>query len=135
MLHLIKKLLITHLPLKIISLILAFGLWASLNKSQMISRSFTVPVCFFNTTHRLSIHAPETISITLKGPRDIMRMLGAERLAVHINSGDLSSGETPIALTGSHLLLPESVKLVHYSPLPVIVSSNTQGQNEQISTL
>jgi len=135
MLHLIKKLLTTHLLLKIVCVLLAYGLWTSINKNRVVTRSFNVPLCFYNTKQGLSINAPEIITVTLQGQWEILRHIASEHLAAHINGDHLTQGDTPLAINATHLLLPESVKLVHYSPLPVIISIKHHGYNEQTTAL
>ena len=63
-----------------------------------------------------TLSAPDTIRIQIRGKRTDLRMIAHENLAVHIDASTLADGRNSLAVTNETLLLPDSIKLVHYAP-------------------
>jgi hypothetical protein len=76
----------------------------------------TVPLCFYNVPEARTVHAPETISVKIAGKRADLRSLDPEQLAIHVNAEKLKTGRNLISIPQDALFLPESIKLVHYTP-------------------
>jgi hypothetical protein len=112
----IKKHLWSNAPLKVISLILGYTFWYIFGNSHTSTAWVTVPLCFYNVATTQTVHAPETISLKIAGKRSDLRALDPEQLAIHINAEQLHSGRNLITLTDEALFLPNSIKLVHYTP-------------------
>lgn len=110
-LSIIKELLCKNFNLKIISLIIGYGLWHITSQSLTIEHTFNVPVAFYNTENKI-IKAPDHIHITLKGKRKTLRAL-AHHLTLHIDAKKLSPTTTTLAYTKEDLFLPDTVGLVH----------------------
>lgn len=83
----------------------------------MASSWLTVPVCFYNIPSYAKLTAPDTIRVQIRGKRTDLRMLAHENLALHIDVSKLSQGRNFLAVTNETLLLPDSIKLVHYAPI------------------
>ncbi|MFI5332493.1 MAG: hypothetical protein ACHQVS_00125 [Candidatus Babeliales bacterium] len=133
----IQKTVLNNLTLKIISLIIAYGLWSLLNQSRIIQIEQEVPLCFYNGTTTDSITAPETISVTLSGKATDIRRLDLNTLACHINIADLHAGDNRLVVTIDTLFLPESINLLHYYPSNgcIVVHHHTlQANNKEQTT-
>ncbi len=105
-----------NVPLKFIALLLGYTFWYIFGSSHTTTAQLTVPLCFYNIPELHRIHAPELISIQIAGKRSAIRALDTDALAVHINAETVHEGKNLLAITQESLLLPESIKLVHYSP-------------------
>lgn len=110
-------------PLKVCSLALGYTFWYVFGNLFTINITTDVPLCFFNTSPHLSIQAPDTVQIILSGKRTQLQTLDTNHLAIHINAQDLPIGTQPLRITQATLFLPDSIKLVHYEPTPVIVTT------------
>lgn len=118
----VKTMLRNNLPLKIMSLLIAYGLWITLNSNYSLQTDVTVPLCFYDVPENWNIQAPEEVTITLQGKRSLLQRLRKEQLSIHINSAELGLGKQPLKFSEKSLFLPKSIKLVHYTPLPVIIT-------------
>jgi len=123
MLQTLKTILIKNTPLKVCSFILGYTLWSTFSSMQTITQELTVPLCCYQMPATIDFDAPETINITLSGKKNQLASINAQNLAVHIDAGDLPLGNNPIAVTAEKLFLPESIKLVHYSPAPLMITT------------
>jgi hypothetical protein len=121
---LIKNLIFTHAPMKVLSVILGYSLWSFLAQHCLITQSITVPVCFYNTTSgHIQANTP-TITIAITGTRSNMRL--CTETGCHINATSLSEGEHMIMPHEKNLFLPKSVKLVHCEPRVIKVTVTHQ---------
>lgn len=118
----LKKILVTNLNLKIISLIFGYALWATISKHQITELNIAVPLCFYNTQAPWKITAPETIAVRISAQREFFALLHRESIAIHINGQELSAGTQPLHVSNAQLFLPEAFKLVHYSPSPLLIT-------------
>lgn len=116
------KQLSANAPLKIISIILAYGFWSLFNHMHPTLLTVTVPLCFYNEAKARTINAPETLSITLSGRRNDLARLDVASLAAHIDATTLVPGPNALALTREHLFVPSSCNLVHYKPSNILIS-------------
>lgn len=116
-----KKTIWSNTPLKIISLLLGYTFWYIFGSSHISSAWITVPVCFYNIPQQISLNGPESIALKIAGKRSELRALDLDNLAIHINAECLTIGKNSLTLTEQSLFLPESIKLVHYSPSNPIV--------------
>lgn len=123
MLQTLKTLLIKNTPLKVCSFILGYALWSTFSSMQTITQELTVPLCCYQIPTSIDFDAPETITITLSGKKNQLATLNTQELAVHIDAHDLPIGNNPISVTAEKLFLPESIKLVHYSPAPLMITT------------
>jgi hypothetical protein len=118
-----RKILNKNAPLKACSLALGYTFWYVFGNLFSISITTEVPLCFFNTTKNISIQAPETILVTLSATRNQLQTIDHNHLAIHVDAQHLSFGSHPLRITNGTLFLPNSIKLVHYEPLPVIITT------------
>ena len=113
------------LLLKSSALLVSFFLWSQLTRLHSHSITVTVPVCFYGEQDASSAYqAPETITITLNGKKKDIALLDSALLAVHIDTATLHPGTNGIILTSKNLFLPETIAVVHYNPLPLVIIKN-----------
>lgn len=116
-----KKILNNNAPLKVFSLVLGYMVWSIFSSGNTTTIQKEVPLCFYNIPENYLINAPETIHITLAGTRAHLYSLNIQALAIHLDARTMQQGSNPIHLTKDTLFLPDSLKLVHYTPSPCIV--------------
>jgi hypothetical protein len=107
--------------LKIMSLVIGYGLWYVLSRPIPTHVEMTIPVCFYNTPSDLSFQAPEAITVCLSGPRPLIAGLDKNALALHIDATKLSLGKNAVTITQDSLFLPNHIKLVSYVPSNIII--------------
>ena|SRR5579872_1012560 len=122
----VKKSILSNLTLKIVSCIIAYGMWHVASESRAINISLDVPVCFYTVPNTIAIDAPEQVTVHLLGRRADLYALDVQSLALHINGTTLHEGPNALAITPSTLFLPERIKLVNYSPLNAVINVHTK---------
>lgn len=123
MLLTIKTILTKNTPLKVCSFILGYTLWSIFSGMHTITQEITVPLCCYQLPATRDFNAPETVTIMISGKKNQLTAINHQDLAVHIDARDLSLGNNPITITAERLFLPESIKLVHYSPAPIMITT------------
>jgi hypothetical protein len=51
-----------------------------------------------------------------------LTMLDTTQLTAHINAEQFNHGKNPIMISQQTLFLPESIKLIHYTPCSIIAT-------------
>ncbi len=100
---------------------LGYSLWALLGANLATQVTLEVPLSFYNMAQNHRIDAPEQIRVTLIGSRARLRSVDTDQLAIHYDAAMLSPGKQPLALSGQHLLLPDGIRMLHYTPLNLAV--------------
>lgn len=121
-----STIILSNMPLKIISGILGFAFWYIFSQGQTISIWLDVPICFHDVPEYITIHCPETITINIAGKRTDLYALDCKHLAVHLNSQHLSPGKKLLTITSHSLFLPETINLLHYKPSNVLIEITEQ---------
>lgn len=122
----IKQLILSNAPLKVVSLFMGYTFWYVMGHAQTITTELTVPLCFYGASEKMTISAPDTVHIALNGKRTIMHTLDLSNLAIHVDARELVNGTQPIEISQERLFLPESIKLVHYTPAQICVTLTPQ---------
>ncbi|MGE0010010.1 MAG: hypothetical protein AB7F19_05730 [Candidatus Babeliales bacterium] len=118
----LKQLILTNLPIKLLSLTSGYLVWALISGSHVMSITHDVPVCMYNAESHQTINAPQTITITLQAPRSKIYSLDRDELAIHIDASRLHKGENQLLVDRSTLFLPDGVNLVHYTPSNAVIN-------------
>lgn len=106
---------------KILSIFFGITLWYLFRQASYDTISVEIPVCFYNLSPSMNIKAPSTINITLAGTRKELQNLDLPQLALHLDATRFSKPRTYVAIESQHLFLPTAIKLVRYSPAPVLI--------------
>lgn len=103
---------------------LFFGIatWFIISQHRNETRTYTIPLCFYNRTQEQSIKAPETIEVTLTGKRHELVNIDSKNLSAHINAQTLKAGASRIQLSKQHLYLPSTIALKNYAPAPILIT-------------
>lgn len=121
-----KKIIWSNIPLKLISLSLGYTFWYIFGHSHTITTWITVPLSFYNVPQHGSLQAPEYISVKISGKRSDITALDINNVSIHINAQKLREGNNLIPITSESLFLPQTIKLVHYSPSNPVVALHTK---------
>lgn len=117
----VRSILATNrLAQKISAVVIAFFFWSELTVLHQQTTTINAPLCFFNQ-EQISLDAPETVTITLRGKKADLAQLHYSDLAVHIDAAKLQKGKNGIVITNKDIFLPESISVVHYYPLPLVI--------------
>lgn len=117
----ISHLIFTNLPRKILSIIFGSGCWYFINRTIQSEMQISVPLSFYNSSPDTTIIAPEKVEICLRAQRNKLQSINPHFLAFHIDTQKLAEGSHTISLDAHQLFLPQSIKLIHYTPSPLVI--------------
>ena len=112
----LKNNLLSNPALKVVSLIIGYGIWHVLSAHHMHTLAVEVPVCFYNEVAAHEVDAPATVRVELQGARKILRALNTQSLALHVDAATLRHGPNQLRVDHTTLFVPNSITVVHYSP-------------------
>lgn len=127
----LKKRLRNNIPIKIIALLLGCVVWYILSATHRTSVWLKVPLCFYNQAENVAIEAPEVLDIHIAGFRTSLYSIDPEKLAFHINAQTLQSGDNFLTLDADQLFLPNTIKLLSYYPMNIMIHVDTQKIDDQ----
>lgn len=105
--------------LKVNSLVLGAFIWYITSQHQALHVQVKAPVCLENISDHHTINIPDEITLQISGNRSDLEHIDYSNLALHVNAQELNEGTNFIAITHEKLFLPQSIKLINYSPLVV----------------
>lgn len=106
---------LTTFTISSMAIILGILWWLVASEFNRSSRTLLVPLCFYNSA-LCKIEAPESITVTLGGKRSHLRALNPTNIAIHIDAETITEKTTVLSIRQEHLLLPQNINLVSYSP-------------------
>lgn len=115
----LKNILTQNIIIKILSLMIGYGIWLSLAQLHTSAMQLTIPLCFYGTEKQ--IQAPDLITVHLSGKRHHLTTINPSALAIHINADSLHDGQNQLILQNSHLFLPKTINVIHWSPTPITI--------------
>jgi YbbR domain-containing protein len=119
--------------LKILSLLLATGLWMAISPNQEPAEvAVRVPIEFQHVPWQLEISSstiPEA-QIRVRGPERLIRDLRSTDIHAELDLGDVQSGERTFNLTAQQIRLPRELRVVQVVPGQVHLSFDTRMTRE-----
>lgn len=112
-------------PLKIIVFCIACGIWNILQNVLITENKCIVPLYFYNTSDTYTIAAPDSVQVVLKGPKQALRALDNDLLALHIDARSLKPGNQWHAPSAGKMFLPNSVSVIYYNPALIAINLKT----------
>lgn len=107
-------------PLKLVALLLAFGVWVSITGQGRTLKDFTVPLEIDFGDERIATNPPPTtVTVRLEGTRTSIRQLDQDQLAlaVRLDMRDAPTGDREIHLSKGHLDgVPRGVEVSFFNP-------------------
>ncbi len=112
--------LVTHnVALKLLSLLIAFGLWSFVNFGERdTEESLKVPLELRNIPAHLMITSPRVdfIDVRVSGPRTLLGRIDRKRLSVSLDLNGIRPGPSVFRVEPEALNLPHGVKVARINP-------------------
>jgi YbbR domain-containing protein len=108
--------------LKLISLVVAFGLWAFVNASERdTEQALQVPLELRDIPTGLMVTSPRVdfIDLRVSGPRTLLNRIDRKRLVIPLDLAGMRSGPGVFRVAADSLNLPRGVKIVRLTPAQV----------------
>ena len=109
-----KRYVLHNLGLKVLSLLLATGLWLAIARDPVAEVSIRVPIEFLHVGDNLEISSeliPEA-QIRVRGPGRFIRQLRATDVHAELDLRDAKPGERTFDLTAQEIRRPQDVEVV-----------------------
>jgi YbbR domain-containing protein len=113
-----QRIFVHNFWLKLVSLLLAIGLWMVVARDPIAEVEMKVPIEFRNLPDTLEIDSASftEAQIRVRGPERVIHRLGVADVRVEIDLADVRPGERTFDLTGRQIRVPQDVKVVQIIP-------------------
>src|SRR5258708_7199371 len=114
----LQRTFVHNMGLKVVSLLLAIGLWFAVARSPIAEVEMKVPIEFRNLPDNLEIDSASftEAQIRVRGPERVIHQLQATDVHAGINLADVRPGERTFDLTGRQVHVPQDVEVVQIIP-------------------
>jgi diadenylate cyclase len=107
-----------NIGLKIVSLLLAFGLWLVVARDPIAEIEVKVPIEFHNLPDNLEIDSANftEAQIRVRGPERVIHRLQPSDVRAEVNLARVRTGERTFDLTGKEIVVPQDLEVVQIIP-------------------
>jgi YbbR domain-containing protein len=114
----VQRTLFHNIALKIVSLLLAIGLWLAVARDPVAEVEMKVPIEFHNFPDNLEIDSANSTEarIRVRGPERLIHHLQPADVQAEIDLSNVQPGERTFDLTGRHVHLPQDLEVVQIIP-------------------
>ena len=128
MISFFKRYVLHNLGLKVLSLLLAAGLWVAIARDPVAEVAIRVPIEFLHVGDNIEISSeliPEA-QIRVRGPGRFIRQLRATDVHAELDLRDAKPGERTFDLTAEEIRRPQDVEVVQVVPSQVHLAFDTR---------
>jgi YbbR domain-containing protein len=113
-----RRLFLQNLALKMISLLLAIGLWLTVARSTIAEVELNVPIEFRNLPDKLEIDSASftEAQIRVRGPERVIHRLEPTDVHAEVDLSNVQPGERTFDLTARHIEVPPDLEVVQIIP-------------------
>jgi diadenylate cyclase len=107
-----------NIGLKIVSLLLAFGLWLVVARDPIAEVEVQVPIEFHNLPDNLEIDSASftEAQIRVRGPERVIHRLQPSDVRAEVNLSKVQPGERTFDLSGREIVVPQDLQVVQIIP-------------------
>jgi len=127
-----KRYVLHNFGLKVLSLVLATGLWLAIARDPVAEVAIRVPIEFLHVADNLEISSeviPEA-QIRVRGPGRIIRQLRSTDVHAELDLRDAKAGERTFDLTAQEIHRPQDLEVVQVVPSQVHLAFDTRMTRE-----
>jgi YbbR domain-containing protein len=112
------RIFVHNIGLKLVSLLLAIGLWMAVARSPVAEVEMKVPIEFHNLPDNLEIDSASftEAQIRVRGPERVIHRLQAADLHVEVDLAGVRPGERTFDLTSRQVRVPQDLEVVQIIP-------------------
>jgi len=113
-----KRVFLENLVYKLVSLLLAIGLWLAVANAPVAEIEMRVPIEFRSLPENLEIDSASftEAQIRLKGPERVLHGMTAADIKAEVDLSNMQPGERTFDLTARQVHVPEDVEVVQIIP-------------------
>ena len=118
MANLLKRVFVQNFGLKLISLLLAAGLWLVVARDPVAEVELRVPIEFHNVPEKLEIDSASftEAQVRVRGPGRLIRRLRSTDVRAEIDLSDVRPGSRTFDLTSRNISVPQNFEVVQIVP-------------------
>lgn len=126
--HILRRLLLHNIGLKLVSLALAVGLWANVARDPIAEVEMRVPIEFHNLPTNLEVDSANftEAQIRLRGPERLIHQLQNGDVRAELDLAAVNPGERTFDLTARHVHVPRDLEVVQIIPGQYHLSFDTR---------
>jgi YbbR domain-containing protein len=124
----VQRVFIHNAGTKIISLLLAVGLWVAVARDPIAEVEMTVPIEFQNIPNNLEIDSANStqVQVRIRGPEREIHQLRAADVHAEINLNTVQPGERTFDLSSHQIRVPQDLEVVQIIPGQFHLSFDTR---------
>jgi diadenylate cyclase len=129
MITFVQRVLFHNLGLKILSLVLASGLWFLISRDEQPAEvALHAPIVFqhFPSQLEISSESIQEAQIRVRGPERVIRQLQANEVHAEIDLANVKSGERTFDLTSQQVRHPRDISVVQVVPSQLHLAFDTR---------
>ena len=113
-----QRIFVHNIGLKLVSLLLAIGLWTVVARSPIAEIEMKVPIEFHDLPDNLEIDSASftEAQIRIRGPERLIHQLQAADVHAEVDLASVQSGERTFDLTGRQVRVPQDLEVVQIIP-------------------
>jgi diadenylate cyclase len=128
MTNFLRRYVFHHLGLKIVSVLVAFGLWLVVTRNPIAETEVSVPIEFHHIPDNLEISSENIpqAQVRVRGPERAIRQLSAADIHVEIDLAGTPAGERTFDLTAQQVREPRELEVVQLVPSQFHIAFDTR---------
>jgi len=113
-----RRLFVENLIYKLVSLLLAVGLWLAVARAPMAEIEMRVPIEFRNLPENLEIDSASftEAQVRLRGPERVLHGMSTADVRAEVDLSNIQPGEKTFDLTARHVHVPDDVQVEQIIP-------------------
>jgi YbbR domain-containing protein len=113
-----QRIFVHNIGLKLVSLLLAIGLWTVVARDPIAEVEMRVPIEFKNFPDNLEIDSANVteVQIRVRGPERLIHRLQTADVRMEIDLANIHPGEQTFDLNGGQLHVPQDLEVVQLQP-------------------
>jgi YbbR domain-containing protein len=114
----LQRIFVHNIVLKVVSLLLAIGLWLAVARDPVAEVEVRVPIEFQNLPDNLEIDSANSteVQIRVRGPERVIHRLQTADVHAEINLATVRPGERTFDLSSSQIHVPQDLEVVQIIP-------------------
>jgi YbbR domain-containing protein len=114
----LRQLFLHNLPAKLLSLFFAIVLWTVVIGERKAQMQLNVPLALVNIPEQTVVvsDVPGNISVTVQGPRTLLRSLPGRDIRKNVDLKDMGKGWTTVRILPDSIPMPRGVEVIRVTP-------------------
>jgi len=124
MMHLLRRIFLKHLALKVSALVIALALWVGYNSEPVVEAGYSAPLLLVNVPAGLQVtgEVPSAVLLRVRGRLARLRRLEPGELSVSADCSQARAGSQLVKLAPNMVRVPSGAEIVGITPPQIEIS-------------